>query len=146
MSTVQELAKELGRAFVHDKRNDGKEFVKLAENSPQWMTDVIREAHGETLPDDTIYEFIERCADAIADSDDANDAILELEPDSYTHDLTAWLDARVDHVYYLTQALEELAPSDGFKALAIAQQLQIQEVGQALIAALERLADESEAA
>jgi hypothetical protein len=69
MSTIPELAKQLSDAFVTNKRSDGAEFVHLADNSPQWMTDVIRAVHGDKLPDDTTYPFIERSANALADSD-----------------------------------------------------------------------------
>lgn len=156
VKTVQSLASDLSAAFEHDKRNDGKEFTKLREGSPVWMTEVIREVHGDKMPDDTVYDFIERCADAIAGYSDtlagedaAQDAVNEIEPDPYTADLTVWLNARVDHVYYLTEVLEEFGGGttmDGFKLLTLAQQKQIQEVGYALISALEKQVEESEEA
>lgn len=145
--TIQSLAGELSQAFEHDKRNDGQEFAKLKDGSPQWMTDVIRACHGDKLPDDTVYEFVERCADALADYDgEPSDAITEIEPDPYTNDLTGWLHARNDHVYYLSEALEEFGGDirDGFQLLAIAQQKQIQEIGFALISELEKQVEESE--
>jgi hypothetical protein len=138
-NTVQTLAKQLSESLIQDKRNDGQPFVKLADNSPAWMTDVIRSVHGDKLPDDTTYSLIERCATAIADGDDPQESVDEIEADSYTNDLTAWLHARADHVYYLTQALEDFQPKDGFQLLAMAQQIQIAEVGSALIAELERI-------
>lgn len=144
--TVYGLAKELSQALVHDKRNDGSEFVKLADGSPEWMTDVVRAIHGDKLPGDTTYRFIERCADAIADADDSvdlQDVIAEMEPDVYTGKLTAWLAARVDHVYYMTQALEDFGGDvkDGFALLATAQKCQIEEIGFALVSELEKLAE-----
>lgn len=138
---VKTLATQLGAAFDHRTRDNGDAFVCLKDDSPEWMTTIIRIAHEDKLPDDTVYTLIERCADAIADADNPSEAISELEPDSYTHELTAWLNSRVDHVYYLTQALQECEPKDGFQALAIAQQLQIHEVGEALIVALTNFAD-----
>lgn len=140
--TVQELASALADAFVTDKRNDGKEFVHLKTNSPQWMTDAVHKAHGNTMPDDTIYEFCQRAAFAIADAEEPEEAINEMEPDPYTHDLTAWLHARADHVYFLTEALEEGSGiTDGFQLLARAQQIQIHEIARILLAALEELAE-----
>lgn len=143
---IQKLAEQLSAAFETKKRNDEKEFVCLKDGSPSWMTEVIRAAHGDKLPDDTTYAFVEKAADAIADSEDPQEAILEIEPDAYTAGLTAWLNARVDHVYYLTETLDEIAQAglgitDGFQVLALAQQKQIQEVGNALISALEAQAE-----
>jgi len=89
-----------------------------------------------------VYAFIEKCANAIAESgDDPSDAISELEPDCYTGELTAWLAARADHVYYLTEVLEEIDIKDGFQLLALAQQKQIQEIGFALILELEKVSE-----
>lgn len=139
---TKELAGLLFDALETRKRDNGDEFHALKDGSPQWMTDVIRKVHGDKLPDDTVYEFVERCASAICDAgtDELEDAIREMEPDPYTSDLTAWLHARADHVYYLTQALEDFGPfTDGFALLATAQKIQIEEVGCALIQALESI-------
>jgi hypothetical protein len=143
--SIQKLAEQLSAAFETKKRNDDNEFVSLKDGSPEWMTDVVRAAHGDKLPDDTVYAFIEKAADALANaSEDAepSDVILEIEPDPYTAGLTAWLHARVDHVYYLTEVLEEgTGITDGFQLLAAAQQKQIHEVGYALVSALEEAAE-----
>jgi hypothetical protein len=145
MSTVKSLAAELVEAFVTDKRDNGKEFVHLKDGSPAWMQPVIRAVYGDKLPDDTVYSFIEQAANAIAESDDdPQEAIYELEPDSYTNNLTAWLHERADHVYYLTEAIEQFQPTEGFALLALAQKIQMDEVGSALLAELEKLADETE--
>jgi hypothetical protein len=145
--TIQSLAKELSRAFVTNKRNDGQEYVHLKEGSPEWMTEVVRAIHGDKLPDDTTYRFIERCADAIADAgDDPTEAIYSMEADIYTSDLTAWLHARNDHVFYLDEALSEDAPKSGFDLLYAAQKRQIEEIGSALVSELEARVTETEPA
>ncbi len=141
--TVQQLASELADAFETRTRNDGQKFVVLKDGSTKWMTDVCHKAHGDTLPDDTIYGFCERAAYVIADAEEPEEAIDEMEPDPYTHNLTAWLHARADHVYFLTEALEEgTGITDGFQLLMRAQQIQIHEIARTLLAALEALATE----
>lgn len=143
-SSIKQLAAKLHAALVTDKRNDGQEFVHLGDNSPQWMTDVIREIHGDKMPEDTTYAFIERCAQAIEDSEsEPQDAIYEIEPDIYTSDLTGWLHARADHVNYVDDAIEEIGRSciGSFSdLLQAAQSKHIHEVGSALISALEGIA------
>ncbi len=145
-STVHSLAVKLSEAFQTQKRNDGHEFVSLKDGSPAWMTGVVRSVHGDKLPDDTVYALIERCADALTDANedaDPYEVIAEIESDIYTHDLTAWLHARVDHVYYLTEVLEEgTGMTDGFQLLTAAQKKQIDEVGYALVSALENAEQE----
>jgi hypothetical protein len=138
---VKTLAKQLADALTTDKRADGKPYTHLKDGSPAWMTDVIHAVHAGKMPDDTVYEFIDRCACAIADYDDPQDAIAEIEADSYTTDLTGWLHERCDHVYYLSEVLDEYGSDvkDGFQLLQLAQKRQLDEVGAALISELENL-------
>ena len=141
---VRKLAQKMADSFKWDKRNDGTGFYHMDQATQTvWMREVIRDVHGDKLPDDTVYDFIYQTVNAICDSsesDDLYEVISEIEPDIYTHDLTKWLHQRPDHVYYLTQATEEFGPiDDGFRLLAIAQQLQIHEVGHAVIQALEEI-------
>jgi len=146
-TSIRQLAALLSEALETKKRNDGNEFVSLKDGSPEWMTQVIRSAHADKLPDDTVYAFIEKAANALADaSEDAepSDVISEIEPDPYTASLTSWLNARPDHVYFLTECLEENRFDDGFQLLATAQQKQIQEIGFALVSALENAAEQIE--
>jgi len=98
------------------------------------------------VPDDTTYKFIQEAIDAISEcadnatEDNIRDRLNEIEPDCYTSDLTSWLNERADHVYYLTEALEESGTKDGFQALSIAQGIQIHEVGEAVLSALQAVA------
>lgn len=144
-ATLHKLAAKLSRAFETKKRNDGKEFVCLKDGSPEWMTQAIRSAHGDKLPDDTTYAFVEKAADALAEASvdaDPSDVIAEIEADVYTSDLTEWLHARADHVFYLSEVLEECSGiTDGAQLLMAAQKKQIDEVGYALISALEAQAE-----
>lgn len=144
--TIQELAKRLSEALTTDKRTSGAEFVHLKDGSPQWMTDVIRAVHGDKLPDDTVYRFIQESADALAEYDadgtEPIEAIYEIQPSIYTHELTGWLHERADHVEYLNEALQEYeGTNSAYDLLSIAQKAQIDEVGAALLHELEQLAD-----
>jgi hypothetical protein len=142
--SVQKLAKRLTEALETNKRNNGDDFVSLKDGSRSWMTDVIRSVHADKLPDDTVYALIERCADALTDADedaDPQDVISEIESDIYTSDLTEWLHARVDHIAYVDEVLSEGLITDGATVLMRAQKKQIDEVGYALVSALEEAAE-----
>lgn len=149
MNKIIKLATEMSAAFETKTRENGEEYIILKDGSPDWMRDdVIYPAHDDKLPDDTVYSFIEKTVDAIANcvddctENDVEDAIDEIEPDIYTSDLTAWLNARNDHVYYLTEALEEeLGIVDGFQLLAYAQQIQIREIAYSTLEALKKVAE-----
>ena len=151
MHTIQTLARDLSAAMVHGKRTDGTDYVFLGDAAKnQWMRDVIQAVHGDKLPDDTTYRFIERCADAIAEADQGAeplDSIYELEADIYTHELTGWLHARADHLTYVDEVIEEIGRAcigSASDVLMAAQVKQIQEVGSALVSELEKLAEVNE--
>ena len=130
-------------AFTTKKRDNGEDFYLLKDGSPQWMTDVVHAVHGDTLPDDTIYKMIYDALSTLteldeeAEEDKMRDAIYSMEPDVYTSNLTAWINKRNNHVYYLTEALEEFDIKDGFQALSMAQKMQMDEIGDALIIKLQ---------
>lgn len=143
---IIKMAERMSQAFVWDKRNDETKFCKLKDDSPAWMTEVIYKAHEDKLPDDTVYRFIEKAVDAIAEADPASieDAIFEIESDVYTSDLTEWLNERNDHVCYLTEALINGDHKDGFELLASAQYQHITEVAQGVLNALTERAERTE--
>src|SRR5262245_19134289 len=70
MPTFQQLATALSRAFVRKTRDNGESFVSLPDGTPEWMIDLVHEAHGDMLPDDWRYRFVEMAADNFAESDD----------------------------------------------------------------------------
>lgn len=110
--TPKEAATAMAAAFVTDKRDDGVEFIHLRGGSPEWMTTVCHEAHGDMFPDDWRYQFISDAVDIIAEADDLDEARSEIEADIYTYQLTAWLASRNDRYSYCDQYMEEMGASD----------------------------------
>ncbi len=146
MTTLISLAKEMQEQMTTGKRNDGTEYYHLKNDHPEWMTNIIHAVHEDKMPDDTTYRFIADALDIIceleddASGDDIREAIYErTEADVYTSDLTEWLNARNDHVYYLTEVLEEIDIKDGFQALSAAQAKHREEVALNLVNELEKL-------
>lgn len=144
--TIVTLAQSMNKHLKMKTRKDKSEFYALDAYGQKtgWMTDVIRIAHGDKFPDDTVYVFIHRIVSHVSELDtdkdlyDVMDSILDMEPDVYTHDLTAWLHASVDHVYYIDEVLEEYGkPNSGFDLLQLAQLSMIRQIGNALVDALD---------
>lgn len=146
MKTLKDFAHEMSRAFVGDKRNDGTEFRKLRDGSPEWMKDVCFKAHGDMGPDDHRYEMIEEVCDALADHEDEDEARDSLEADIYTSELTGWLHSRVDRTGYVDEALEECGEDlkDISKAIALGQMKEKEEVFGLVVKALTELVDAQE--
>lgn len=105
--TIQELASHYSKMFIRDTRDDGTEYVKTIDERPEELTELIHKAHGDMMPDDWRYKFIEESLDIIAEQDEDDLDCPELEPDIYTHDLLQWLASRNDRYDYVDQATEE---------------------------------------
>lgn len=136
ITELAEIASKHFTTIVRDGSND--RIVILKEDTPEWIHDVVREAHGSSFPDDLIYEHICNVIDALAnDGDDPQETVQEMEPDAYTSDLIKWLASDVSYVDYMTQAIEEYGAKDGFAVLATAQKIWMDEIGYAVINALE---------
>jgi len=146
-SKIIKLAGEASKCFIRAERQDGTIYVKRTPDAPDWIQDMVFHAHGDgdILPDDWVYEFVEAAVDAVADLDDDTpddeiyqDARERIEADIYTSELTAWLHSSAYRVDYLTEALEAgLGIEDGFKLLSYAQQLEREEVLNAVVEYIE---------
>ena len=143
--TIVTQAQKLNKHLKLKTRRDGTKFYALDGYGMKtaWMTDVIHIAHGDSFPDDTIYEFIHKIAGHIAelavdvDLYDAIDSVLDIEADVYTNQLTAWLAANLNHVQYIDEVFEEYGkPNSAFDMLQLAQMRQIREIGNALVDAI----------
>jgi hypothetical protein len=140
--TIQSTAEEIQKQLETKTRPDGTRFICQKDLHIEWITDICRDAHGDRMPSDDVYNVISETVDALAelepdaDEDDARDRLQEIEPPVYTSDLTKWLASHNGNVYYLTQALEEYKPSDGFRVLATAYALWQQEIAGAVLAAI----------
>lgn len=137
--TIHELAEIAVKHFTTINRADSTDqIVVLTKESPEWLRDVVMEAHGSSMPDDLIYAHIRDVIDALADDDsDPQGVISEMEADVYTRDLIAWLASDVGYTDYMTQAIEEYGAKDGFSILSCAQKIWMDEIGNNVITALE---------
>ena len=148
MATIKKLIEEMSMNMTWRGRKGGSRYAHVIDDAPKWITEVIHEVHGDKLPDDTVYDFVHRIVshlegygDEDISADELREALYELEPDVYTSNLTEWLNARADHVFYLTEALEEYDIKEGSQLLMAAQSLQIQEIGNELLGLLEDMAE-----
>jgi len=111
--TIQKLASHYSKMFTRDIRNDGTEYVKTIDDSPEELTELIYNAHGDMMPDDWKYKFIEESLNRIAETENEDDLDCpELESDIYTHDLLQWLASRNDRYDYVDQATAEYGHSN----------------------------------
>ena len=126
MATMQELAGALSEALIHKQRDAGNHepgldhYTVCKDGSPEWMTDACHAAHnhGDVLPDDWRYEFIADAAAALAEYDDADEAIEYFDGKHvYTHQQTGWLHSRNSRSEYVDQYREEMGGDGDTMAL-----------------------------
>lgn len=139
---VKALAKEAARHFT---RATPRKVVALKDGAPEWVQDMVYEAHDGMLPDDYKYEFAQEAVDAIADADDVED--VRLEGDVYVSDLLAWLNTNVCRMAYCDEACEEYgleAATDLETRMRVGQEAEKAEVLGIVLRCLEERADATE--
>ncbi len=154
-TTFKSIMGELADAFVEDTRADGSKFVRLVDGHPEWMRDAVREAHGDSMPNDRHYEAardvalhlaecnIEESDDDFADYDpdvcEACSEAAESLTDVYTSHLIAWLHETPGAIDACDEAAEEglvIAESDLKTRIRTGQWRWYERIGQALCAAV----------
>jgi hypothetical protein len=114
MATIQEVAREASAWFETAIRSDGETFTRTKDGTPDWVTDLVRDAHGDLFPDDWRYEVISDACEFIADSDDPEDGSGEFADQAvnvYTHDRFAWLSSNLQRQGYVDEACDEFGAS-----------------------------------
>lgn len=148
-SAMERKAGELAEAFETRTRGDGDDAVKfytLKDGSPQWMTDVVRAAHGDFLPDDWRYRAIASAAEALAEGADDVEWSDEMI-DTYGHDLLRWLSSNLNRAYYCDEALEEGLVSPFrplYDRIGAGQYVELREVWGQLVEALREQVEEGD--
>jgi hypothetical protein len=142
MSKIEKIITEALTHFESKKRHGtDDEIILLKISAPEALRDSVREAHGNRLPDDWIYQkyhdllaaFSERDIKSLDDFEETRTEIVDGHVDIYTSDLTAWLNGHNTNVYYLTEVLEEGGVTDGFRLLMQAQYKAIDEIASEVV-------------
>jgi len=111
--TIQELASHYSKMFIRDIRDDGTEYVKTIDDRPEELTELIYDAHGNMMPDDWKYKFIEESLNQIAETEDEDDLDFpNIEPDIYNSVLLQWLSSNLTRAEYFDEAVEEYGWND----------------------------------
>lgn len=114
--TIASLAAEALEQFETRMRDDGTDYVATKDDLvPAWVGLMIREAHGEFLPDDFKYATTREALDRIADDGEhlSEDGMLDLmdefaqDVDTYNGERLAWLGSHGSRAGYVDEAREE---------------------------------------
>lgn len=143
--TIQEQVQSYIDQFTTTKRND-ETITIFKDNTDEVLRDAVFAAHGDRLPTDWIFDKFVEILEAIRDYECENiDCIEEHRSemidgivDIYTSDLTEWLNSSNWNVGYIEEAQREYGMiEDGFKLLATAQYMAIDEIFSEVVKLLE---------
>lgn len=111
---IAAVAKDALSFFMVDERTDGSRFVRLTEGAPEWVSDMVRAAHGSYLPDDWKYETIRDAVEWVAEGNDPGDfaEFADGRVDAYHSDALRWLASGVYRASYCDLADDEFGPAD----------------------------------
>lgn len=147
-----EFSMSMLKSLETKAREEGPEYTCTIEDRPEWLTNIVREAHGDMLPDDWKYKFIEESICALAETQEPDD--INLEPSIYNHELLNWLSSNLTRSSYMDEYVQECGVPDGksFDGMSLIGGGQYQEkrevlnaVRQGLQTAFENSLEEAEA-
>lgn len=147
--TLKQVAEEFAQAFETRTRDNGDKFTCLKEHSPEWMTDVIRAAHGDMLPDDYKYRMISEIADSLIENnpddwDESRHEIVDGLVDVYNMDRLRWLASDLCRASYCDDAAEEGyigSEASMFERIGVGQYQEYQEIFDAVVEGLTEQAE-----
>lgn len=143
METMTDMQKVAGEALAYFVRKPGTDerpaFFTLTDDAPEWITALVREAHGDMLPDDFRYEAIRHAVSYIEEVGDEENAhgFADSMVDVYTSDLLAWLGSNTQRVGYVDEARSELGGRNSIiEEIAQGQYEELSEVYHSVYASL----------
>ena len=102
--TIKTLAQIGVNSFTQkqcDKSRMPDEYFYIRkDDAPEWVTQLVKEVHGEMFPDDYKYKFVVDALEALADADDIDTAeeIMREGIEIYTYKLMHWVQSHTDRL------------------------------------------------
>lgn len=146
-TSVQAIAAEALEHFeTRTRYADGEKFVTLKDTRPDWLQDLVREAHGDMLPDDWRYEKIRDALEWIAESGDPEDEAGEFADnavDVYTAARVSWLASNLNRASYVDEAVVEFGNDGGgiIDRIGLGQYAEAAEIYSSVLGSLEARAN-----
>ena len=137
---LQKLAQEV-RKYFEDHPHKENTF-RMKDEAPQWVQDMVFEAHEDFAPDDYKYNYVVEALDALASGDMEGET---LKPEVYNYQLLNWLGSNMKRIGYVDEAREDCGPSEGImQDIMMGQRKEKLEVFNIVRSCLEERAEEKE--
>ena len=124
-TTDNRFATVAGEAYdmfeTRERRDSGESYTTLKDEAPEWLRDLVHEAHGDMLPDDWRYETVQDALGWIHDNDADEDAdaheFADQAVDTYTGSRLAWLSSHLNRPNYVDEAVSEFGAATDFSVV-----------------------------
>src|SRR5262245_45755099 len=139
---IRRLASEANHYL---KRDTARDILLPTDGAPEWFTDLCHHAHGDRMPDDWRYEFIQDALNALEDGADEDGIDLDgLYP--YTADRLDWLASHLDRPGYCDEAAADMGgpPGEILAFVAWGMDRELREVFGLVRSRLEETAEEQD--
>lgn len=156
MTTFADLASEAYDWFERKTRDNGDVFYSLKDGRPDWVHDLVMDAHGDFMPDDWRYDAIHSILGQIHDYslNDENDAsesqteICDGLVDTYNSARSDWLGSHLHRGGYVDDAVENFGHSDQgvYGDIGLGQFQELEEIYAYVVGSLQVELDERETA
>ena len=136
--SISELASEALEYFATREGKNGAEEI-YTESPPQWVRDMIYEAHCDLEPNNYTYKVILSALNNIVSgmNDDNIYQYIHVEVDTDIEKLIIWLDSDTLRLRYLTQTMDEFKITGSIQVLSMSQFLEIQDIFAAVLSFLD---------
>lgn len=143
MKTIQQLAQEYLEHFKTSEGEGGFSTYTWDDQAPEELKDLVREAHGDMLPEDYRFNYIVESLEKIAEDYDEE----SIEADIYDSDLSGWFASHSHRIGYCDQFVEDfgLPEAKNFKIINIVaggQYMEKTEVYRSVLNSLEKIIEE----
>ena len=148
-TTIQRLAAAAAGYFRYSgdtpSDNTRPNIYTLSDGAPDWVHELVYQAHGDMMPDDYRYRFIACALEALTECADVDDARDYNEPSIYNGELLSWLSSHLSRYSYVDQAVEDFGyPGDLMTAIMRGQLEEMYEVFDSVLSYLEQRAEEDD--
>ena len=96
--------------FEVKTRKNGEEYYALRDDAPDEVRELVRECHLDMLPNDTSYNIIVSCLEAMADG-------YEVEVPQNIHALINWMASHPFRIAFIDDARRECGDNEGIETI-----------------------------
>lgn len=141
-------ATEMSGWLEYRTRPDDEKFITCKAGAPDWVKDIVFDAHDNMLVNDYSYEYVNDALEVIMETDSQEDAqeCMENRTEIYNSEMIKWLASNLGRAEYVDEAVSNYGYKDLYSALQLGMAFERAKVLDIVWAGLERQIERETAA